>query len=33
MPSFSDVGASHWAYDDIMKAATTYPVADPKGDR
>ncbi|MBN1855067.1 MAG: S-layer homology domain-containing protein [Pirellulales bacterium] len=26
MPSFSDVDASHWAYDDIMKAATTYPV-------
>jgi hypothetical protein len=26
MPSFSDVDTSHWAYDDIMKAATTYPV-------
>ncbi|HSH96558.1 MAG TPA: S-layer homology domain-containing protein, partial [Roseimicrobium sp.] len=26
MPSFSDVDASHWAYNDIMKAATTYPV-------
>ncbi len=25
MPSFSDVDTSHWAYDDIMKAATTYP--------
>jgi hypothetical protein len=25
-PSFSDVDASHWAYDDIMKAATTYPI-------
>ena len=27
MPSFSDVDASHWAYDDIMKAATTYPIS------
>jgi len=26
MPSFSDVNPSFWAYDDIMKAATTYPV-------
>jgi hypothetical protein len=26
MPSFSDVGSSYWAHDDIMKAATTYPV-------
>jgi len=26
MPSFSDVDASYWAYEDIMKAATTYPV-------
>jgi hypothetical protein len=25
MPSFRDVGASYWAYEDIMKAATTYP--------
>jgi hypothetical protein len=26
MPSFSDVSPSYWAYGDIMKAATTYPV-------
>lgn len=25
-PSFSDVSASYWAYDEIIKAATTYPV-------
>jgi hypothetical protein len=25
-PSFSDVSPSYWAYGDIMKAATTYPV-------
>jgi hypothetical protein len=26
MPSFTDVDPSHWAYADIMKAATTYPI-------
>jgi hypothetical protein len=26
MPSFPDVSSSYWAYGDIMKAATTYPV-------
>ena len=26
MPSFPDVSPSYWAYGDIMKAATTYPV-------
>ena len=26
MPSFPDVDASHWAYADIMRAATTYPL-------
>ena len=26
MASFSDLDSSHWAYDDIMRAVTTYPV-------
>ncbi|MEO7933324.1 MAG: S-layer homology domain-containing protein [Chthoniobacterales bacterium] len=26
LPKFSDVSASHWAYADIMRAATTYPL-------
>jgi hypothetical protein len=29
MPKFSDVSASHWAYADIMRAATTYPLSPP----
>jgi hypothetical protein len=28
-PSFSDVNPSYWAYDDIIKAASTYPVQTP----
>jgi hypothetical protein len=29
MPSFSDVSPSYWAYDDIMKATSSYPVETP----
>jgi hypothetical protein len=32
-PAFSDVPASHWAYNDIMKAATTYPDASTRQER
>ncbi|HCE45151.1 MAG TPA: hypothetical protein DET40_16545 [Lentisphaeria bacterium] len=32
LPSFSDVDLSHWAYAEIMKAATTYSVVDAKSD-
>jgi hypothetical protein len=29
MPKFSDLSASHWAYAEIMRAATTYPLPPP----
>jgi len=33
MPSFSDMNPSYWAYGDIMKAASTYPVQAPTSEK